>query len=658
MKTTQLKTRRLWLKAALLLFLIFSVLFIPFFSNGQGRYATKASADSGDYVKIHQFTAHYSVQTDRTVSVQEYITVEFLQSNLTMFYRSLPKEQARYFNVQASCAENPDFSYHVAENPDMSDFLDVNCVGGAQKGNIWTYAISYTMEYAGELLDNGMIIDLMGYGWTVPLYNVEITVDFSHNALKEYTVYSGVYGAKGNEAGVQASWQQDGTLKLVCDKLERKYSAFYDEYTTEGITLKFAYHDGVLQPYNPLNFATRDMWWIALAGILAVGLAVAVVVLTPKKQEIITTVNIQAPDEMDPMQMGKRIDGVVDQEDITAMLYYFADKGYLTIDFTDEDDPVFVQRVAKLPASEKIHARTLFSGLFAHASASDDEFFADGLASVRVSELKNKFYASAETAMTQLPARKTYEKKSVVAYVSGGIIGVLLAVLVPMLWGLINVGGAYFYFTGIVFAVPVFLILLLGYVAENYRYKWNKSKKTGMKAAQIVIAAAFTLLFNGLFASHLLLISEKTVLAVCVFVCAFLMQNKLRRTEKCRQELGHILGFKDFIVYTEEDKIKIMLEENPELYYKILPYAQVLGVTDEWTDKFRNILLQPPTWYVGQNMSYFDYMLLRSCMRRAMITAMTRPQQSGGSHIGRGGGGGHFGGFGGGGFGGGGGGAR
>ena len=125
--------------------------------------------------------------------------------------------------------------------------------------------------------------------------------------------------------------------------------------------------------------------------------------------------------------------------------------------------------------------------------------------------------------------------------------------------------------------------------------------------------------------------------------------------------LGQILGFKEFIVVTEEDKIKFMLEENPELYYKILPYAQVLGVTDEWEKKFEKITLEPPTWYVG-DFTVFDYMILNSCMRRSMLRAMAAAAQEasagGGRFIGRSGGGGSFGGFGGGGFGGGGGGAR
>ena len=63
---------------------------------------------------------------------------------------------------------------------------------------------------------------------------------------------------------------------------------------------------------------------------------------------MITVVNITAPDEMDPMKMGKWIDGAVNNEDITSMIYYFANKGYLKIDLTDEDDPKLISLLSRL----------------------------------------------------------------------------------------------------------------------------------------------------------------------------------------------------------------------------------------------------------------------------------------------------------------------
>ena len=95
-----------------------------------------------------------------------------------------------------------------------------------------------------------------------------------------------------------------------------------------------------------------------------------------------------------------------------------------------------------------------------------------------------------------------------------------------------------------------------------------------------------------------------------------------------------------------------MLEENPQLYYKVLPYAQVLGVTNEWEEKFAKILIPAPTWCTSPHMDVFDYIILNRCMRRAMATAMRPPQNSTGGRSGSGGGfSGGGGGFGGGGFG-------
>jgi uncharacterized membrane protein len=196
-------------------------------------------------------------------------------------------------------------------------------------------------------------------------------------------------------------------------------------------------------------------------------------------------------------------------------------------------------------------------------------------------------------------------------------------------------------------------------IAENYRYKWKREMLVGMKIAQFAVALFFTVIYVFFVGRHVMTEYEKLVVCLFSFSATFLTSSALSRTQKYCDELGEILGFKDFIVVTEEEKIKFMLEENPELYYKVLPYAQVLGVTDEWEKKFAKITLAPPTWCTGTQMSYFDYVVLHRCMSRAMITAISRPQQSGGgSSIGRSGGGGSFGGFGGGGFGGGGGGAR
>lgn len=649
MKTLKMKKRLPFWKAAITLLCTLVVCLVTCFLKTGVKTQTASAA--GDLIEIQRYAADITVRRDRKVEVKEKITVKFLVSGLSMFYRSLPMEGAKYEDITASCEGNSEFSYYVAANPDVEGFLDINCEGNADKGNVWTYAISYVMQSNENAANtaNGMHIDVIPFGFTVPLRNVTVDMHFPAKVTAEDTQVFVGYGAEeeGHPA-LTERYVDEGettTLSLAIDTLEVDYNPAYDEYVADGISVKFTLADGVLDAYAKTRFFTDDMRWLALVGALIVGLAVAALFLTRKKREIVPIVNLKAPDGMDPMQMGKLLDGTADSEDITSMIYYFADKGYLEIDFSDEDDPLLIRKVDALDGMPA-HQKTLFNGLFR------------GDGAVRVSELKHHYYEHADKATKQVPPTPMYEKRSKIGFYFGGVLGVLFATVAMFVLGRSNLGGGYTYLLGAVFAAPVAIILILAGSCENYRYKWKGAKRTVMKAAQIGIAALFTLIFVVFFGSHISTGYERLVVSLACFGATFACVPALSRTEKYCETLGQILGFKEFIVVTEEDKIKTMLEEDPELYYHVLPYAQVLGVTDEWEKKFENILIEPPQWCAGYRMTVFDYLILNRCMRHAAIVMMTRPEPKGGSFVGRSGGGGGFGGFGGGGFGGGGGGAR
>lgn len=606
-----------------------------------GMSAVTATAASDDSIEIQALSVDMSIHSDRKIYVKQKVTVEFLQSGLTMFYQSLPLEGDRYYNIRAYCRGNDEFHYYVADNPDMDGFIDINCVGGVEKGAVWTYDISYIMEIGIDDVENGMSLDVVGFGSAVPLHNVTVNVRLPANA-ESYQVHTGGYGTGGNNANVQ-HFVSENVIHIQADRLDVVYNSTFGERMAQGITLEFTLPEGVLEDYTSTRIFTDDMWKIVLGGGVGIILAVLAFVFFRKKREIVTVVNIKAPDEMDPLKMGKWLDGTADAEDITSMIYYFAHQGYLMINLEDEDDPVLIRKVVELPENAPVYQKTLFKGLFKQGER------------VAVSDLKEKYFETVETAKMQLPKPTMYEPKSIFGFLAGGILGVLFAFLTPLLFSIIKVGGGYQYFFGAFLFIPIALIVFLGYLSENYRYKWKKGKRMGMLVGQIAIAFFGSLIYIPAAGAHLMTGYERFVTAALAMVMTFTTLGVLSRRESYVKTLGDILGFKDFIVYTEEDKIKFMLEENPELYYKVLPYAQVLGVTDEWEEKFAALTIEPPSWCVGYRMTVFDHMVFHRCMRRAMVVAMTPPQSSG---TGRSGGGGSFGGFSGGGHGGGGFGAR
>lgn len=138
--------------------------------------------------------------------------------------------------------------------------------------------------------------------------------------------------------------------------------------------------------------------------------------------------------------------------------------------------------------------------------------------------------------------------------------------------------------------------------------------------------------------------SEKTIAlaagiitAIISLVFSFFIR---RRTDKGHEYLQRIMGFKKFLETAEKERLEALVDENPEYYYDILPYAYVLGVSDKWTKNFESIALEPPQWYGG---SAFDRMMfwhfMNSTYTSAAASMTSAPQSSSGGSFSGGGGG-------------------
>ncbi|MBQ9730146.1 MAG: DUF2207 domain-containing protein [Clostridia bacterium] len=603
-----------------------------------------ASASSGAGFNVAEYNVHATVHENREVFIKEQITVNFLR-NGNEWYRSLPLEGDQYSNISAKCDQNPEFSYYVAANPDVMGFLDINMSGDLTKGKTWVYEIEYTILVCPQDAGYDMVLDVIGAGWPVALNNVRVTVDFPA-ALEDYRVYSGGYGAtdEGNVVSVLSADRK--SITMSCDRLELVYNDTFEEYTAEAITIGYNLPAGALVSPFAASFATDGMLLFVLLGVGLLAAAILCYFKCRTKREIVTVVNVKAPKEMDPLTMGKLIDGAVDTEDVTSMIYYFASKGYLMINLKNDQDPVLIRKVVELPEKEKAHAKTLFNGLFKSGDA------------VKVSELKYKYYETMEKAKIQSKAKdvQRYDKKSMIGCFICALLTCACAGLIPFIVGMVRVNG-FADASAFAAAIAPILAALVLFVRKQRWHKLKKSGKMGLLLAAVGIAILGLVVSAFAVATASMTTWEKVITCAFAQVIAVIGVATLSPTEKIVSILGDILGFKDFIVYTEEDKIKFMLQDNPELMYDILPYAQVLGVSDEWESKFKGLTIAPPSWCVDSDMTLFDYMLFNHCMR-ASFRSLAMPPPSEGGKVGRSGGGGFFGGFSGGGHGGGGGGMR
>lgn len=613
--------------------------------RGAENCAATLAWGGGSY-SYEEYSVDITVNTNATAKVTERITAQL--NDLHGIIRDFALgDGVTYRNITSKC-NNSDYSPYVKKE---DSFLSYYMRGEGYVRGERIYTLEYEMKF--EKLSNGYLsLNLIGYGNAGEINNVTVRVTIP-DGLEDYELFSGRYGTEQNEYAVLS---RDGNvLTVTAEKLPYTHRDDGGNYLAAGITLDLQ--------FSPDTFSREfdfSILYTILIGLALLGAAALVKVFVCKQPLMTVSVNLEAPDEMDPMTMGLLIDGKVDSEDIGSLVFWLAAEGYLTIQMepssehpdVSKDDPLLVKTDKRMYEDVPAHCKIVYEGLFNMREQ------------VRVSELGNSFYTVTDAAKTSVVASKgkTYDVKGKAFAVLFGIACVLLLGGFAWLYSLTRVIRGYHYFAVFISSLITFSIALAcSAVAARRYYKWKKPATVatvcGGVLAGIVLSLFIALLFPsaafGIWTTVFLTVFASLTGAVCGFYFC--------RTEEFTEKLGHILGFKQFITVTEKDRIKIMLEEDPELFYRILPYAQVLGVTDAWTDKFEGLDMQKPKYmnYSGADM-VFDYLIWRSLFR-SMNTSLvrnmvSRPSSSGRSgRFGGFGGGGHFGGgFGGGGFGGGG----
>lgn len=129
---------------------------------------------------------------------------------------------------------------------------------------------------------------------------------------------------------------------------------------------------------------------------------------------------------------------------------------------------------------------------------------------------------------------------------------------------------------------------------------------------------------------------------ICVIGMIICLVYLPKRTKYGNEMLGKLKGFKNFLETAEKEKLEAMVLDNPNYFYDILPFTYVLGVSDKWIKKFETISLQAPTWYNSPNA--FDVSNFGTFVNSTMVSAQSAMSSSPSSDSGGGSSGGSSGG--------------
>lgn len=405
-----------------------------------------------------------------------------------------------------------------------------------------------------------------------------------------------------------------------------------------------------IEVHLPEDAVTRRMTWLDWTTILlSLGLLIAVTILRcQKKRHMVSTMEYYPPDDLNPAEVGYIIDGKADAKDLTSLIYYWASKGYLTIEITGKTTYT-LHKLADLGDDHQSYERMMFRKLWSLGGN-------DG--NVTSVQLTENFYYTLAKAMAQLKNRYSRQDRrlsdaardkavnilSLVALGSAVLLPALAMFAAPVAQGTEIVST----FIALLFYLPAFLLL---------RWKGGTvfEKRKGIVRLLVNLAAIALCVLGSLlyvvFAGAISFgIFVSILLSIAAPVALCLAPGARDRSEYGAYIIGRCLGFKNFLKTAEAERLEMLLEETPEYYYNILPYAQVLGVSDIWEDKLKNLNAQPPEWFYGTDVtpSTARYLMMRNMVNMnsnlRTVPVETSSSSGGGRFGGFSGGGGSFGG--------------
>ena len=178
------------------------------------------------------------------------------------------------------------------------------------------------------------------------------------------------------------------------------------------------------------------------------------------------------------------------------------------------------------------------------------------------------------------------------------IIGMTIIPLIILFLGAVSFAGS----IGVVFKVISTIAILISVFLSVMCLKETSRTTTIIGVVIQLIIIILMLVYAGIEAkfisglgSGIYYIVSAILLSLQVLV-SFWMEKK---TQKGMMYEAQVNGFVKYIKTAREDELKEMVMEHPTMFFDILPYTYIFGISKLWINKFSNIEIEKPEWYTG-----------------------------------------------------------
>lgn len=557
-------------------------------------------SDPNDYITT-EFNVWAEFDESHTATITEEISVDFVAAHHGIT-RNIPKAKDGTYEIKNISVT--DYTYTVEDGDnnvnirigDADEFLN-----GEQ-----TFVVEYQIEY---LKDSDGSADFLAHNmlpteWGTSIRQAYLSITMpSEVDWSNMYIYYGEYGNSDAELWQSYfDYQIDGnTLVLYGSDLGKgcgltlRDTALPDGYWSEA------------RSYAEIHKTALNI--ILIVSIVTALLALILWIRYGRDEAIVETVEFYPPDKMTPAEIGYAIDEELSDGEMMTMVFYLADKGYISIE--PEKDHFVLQQEMEAAAEEPQHVKDFLRALF------------KGRKHFRTDKAPVAFRKPFDDAKSM--AVDDYDKKHDDVYTVGAFLSRCACFIFLILDMAVCCWALEGKFDGVYIGVIPFLVGATGMIfaskgMDNFRF--HKGAGVFRLVAGSILYAAMILVTLWLFDyvpvgayTYAFVIS-----LVVIYIATVLMQ---KRTAENAQLMGRIYGFRNFIKDAEYDRIVALSDQDPGYFYHILPYAAIMGLETQWTKHFENLSIPRPDWYRSDDdtfvySSVWCHQMLHSCTADAV----------------------------------------
>jgi uncharacterized membrane protein len=505
--------------------------------------------------KITDFKVEIEINQDSSINVKETIKYDFDDLQKHGIFRWIPvKYKARGGNYNLRISDifvtDENNQHYNVEISYPGDYVQLK-IGDPDVfiTGRQIYNIKYRIKRAINYFDDydELYWNATGNNWSVPIDYAQVNVKLPQ-AIKN--VSSTCFAG---ETGSNKVCQNRELIKNNKDLISEIQFEQSDLQPNQGLTVVVGVPKGILQEpvfLENIKYTLFDNW-VLLIPLLVFSFCFYFWYTRGRDPEGRGTIIAQfdPPDNLSPAEVGTIYDNKMQGKDISAEIINLAIKGYLKIKQIEEKGFFKSANYDFIKLKESDNKLTeIQQNLMNH-------LFDYGTQNkVKLSQLRNKFHADFALIRDKIWDNLIKEKYFPKNYRSAGTIFTILGVLLIFIS---------------ISSVALFITYLGLY--------WF-----------------FSLIFSGLI-----------ILMFGVFM------PKITKKGAITKE--YILGLKQYLTVAEKDRLKFhnAPEKNPQEFERLLPYAMVLGVENQWAEQFKDIYKEEqPNWYSAPASQTFSAFVL------------------------------------------------